>query len=89
MKTIKFDHRPYTEIPVIPHILKTNSDGSMDVVTDGAIEKGDHYNILPRTSTYVVQEVVETRPARGDWSGESYKGMAPTWSRIKSKLSHQ
>ena len=86
MRQIKFDQRPWPDVPVIPHILKTNDDGSIDIVTDGPVTKGDTYEILPNLGRKkTISEVVESRPARGDWSGESYKGMIPTFSRIRSK----
>lgn len=85
MKNIKFDQSPYLEAPVIPHILKKNEDGSLDIVTDGPIIKGDTYEILPNRGVYTITNVIESRPARGDWSGKQFEGMAPTFSRIQFK----
>lgn len=74
-------------VPVIPHILKTNSDGSLNMVTDGEMSKGDKYTIQPSGITYVIINVVENRKARGDWSGKSYDGMNPTFNCVKSVIS--
>ncbi len=80
-----FDMRGYVEVPVIPHILKTNEDGSVSMVTNGPMSDGDTYAISTHKKNYKIVEVLESRPAKGDWSGDSYKGMNPTYSRVKSK----
>jgi hypothetical protein len=84
MRNESFDLRGYHDTPVIPHILKTNTDGSVDMVTDGAMSERDRYSVNPG-GDFVITSVIESRPAKGDWSGESYKGMNPTWNRVKSR----
>jgi hypothetical protein len=85
MRHQKFDQRPYPDVPVIPHILKTNPDGSLDIVTDGPVLNGDTYEVIPGSGNRTIIAVSESRPARGDWRGEQFKGMIPTYSRIRSK----
>jgi len=85
MRKIIIDQRPHHNVPVIPHILKTNRDGSIDMVTDGPMFCADQFEIIPIGTKRMITEVIESRPARGDWSGESYKGMTPTFSRIYSR----
>lgn len=85
MRHQKFDQRPYSEVPIIPHILKTNEDGSLDIVTDGPVLTGDTYEVIPGSGNRTIIAVSESRPARGDWSGKQFKGMTPTYSRIRSK----
>jgi hypothetical protein len=84
MRNEFFDLRGYHDTPVIPHILKTNQDGSVDMVTDGPMFPSDRYTVNPG-GEFVITSVIESRPAKGDWSGESYKWMTPTWNRIKSR----
>lgn len=85
MRHEKIDMSGHQSVPVLPHILKTNdaNDGSVNMVTDGPLSKGDSYSIEPMGIYYTVTDIIESRPARGDWSGESYAGMNPTFNRIK------
>ena len=73
-----------TQVSTIPSLLKVNSDGSIDYVTDGALAVGDTIISWP-TSEVEVVEVLETRKAKGNWNQPSYKGMNPTFCKVKTQ----
>ena len=78
------DERTLIGIPsTIPTLLKKERD-YFHVITDGKLSVGDELKIWP-LDKIIVGRVIETRKARGDWSGESWKGMSPTWSKIQKK----
>jgi hypothetical protein len=70
--------------PTIPSILKKNEDQSLSIVTDGELSLSDTYSIYPIGGKWTITDIIESRKAKGDWSGESYKGMNPTFSVIRS-----
>jgi hypothetical protein len=55
-----------------------------DVVSDRPLEKGEALEspIEPKMSATVVK-VLESRPARGDWSNPIWGGVLPTWYRVE------
>ena len=71
----------------LPSILKNDrSERSADVVTDGALTEGDIIYEVYTDKKFVVDKVVATRKAKGDWSGKTHEGTKPTWSKIKYRL---
>lgn len=58
-----------------------------DVVTNEKPMAGEvmYYNSTMRHVTII--EVLEEKPAAGDWSGEFWKGVKPTWYRCLAELS--
>ena len=73
-----------SQIPSLPALLKEGKDGTVDYVTDGKVSVGDQIKVFPFTEVEVA-EVVKSRPAKGDWSANVYKGMNPTWSKVRLK----
>lgn len=69
----------------LPHILEINSSKQGTVligVFNEGIELGD--TIWPFNSefNYEVKGVIESRKAKGDWSGASYKDKKPTYYKL-------
>lgn len=61
----------YPEASCLPALLKKNNDGSFDYVTEQPVSIGDI--IEPCwISKITVMEILQQRPARGDWSNTSY-----------------
>lgn len=57
-----------------------------DVVSNDEPIEGEilYYNSTQRN--VVIIEVLEKKPAAGDWSGEFWKGVKPTWYRCLAQL---
>lgn len=72
----------------VPSIL-IKKDNDMDIVTDGEVKVGDviKYAITTMGGSINVDvkviEIIEQRPPKGDWTGDSYKRITPIWNRIK------
>jgi len=67
----------------LPALMKDYGDGKISFVSNGPLEVGDTYETNRFNTTtgksekkvIMITEVVESRPAKGDWSG-------PTWAHI-------
>lgn len=73
------------QISTMPSMLLKNKDGTFNYVTDGKLEVGDEVIVGP-SNAVIISEVIESRPARGEWDLPSYKGMNPTFNKVKILL---
>lgn len=72
----------YPDASCLPSLLKKNIDGTYDYVTEQPANVGDV--IVPCwVSGITVSEIIDQRPARGDWQNTSYAGKNVTWQRIR------
>lgn len=71
----------FPEPSALPSLLKRNSDGSYNCVTEGVVKPGDI--IEPCfVKAMTVGEIVEQRPAKGEWESTSYKGKEVWFTRF-------
>lgn len=53
----------------------------VDIVSDAEPMKGEMFSFNHARRNVTVLEILETKPAAGDWSGEFWKGVNPVWYR--------
>ena len=58
---------------------------TVEVVMDGIPSKGDEF-FTDKGQKLLVKEILDTRPAQGDWTGEFWKGITPLWSKCRCEL---
>lgn len=84
---------PFAFSNKFPAMLKKHSPTLMDFTSDGPLAIDDEIEypsgFLKSENKYVfrtavITKVVEQRPAKGDWSGDRWKGTTPTWQRCKT-----
>jgi hypothetical protein len=69
----------------LPHILEINPSKDRTVligVFNEGVQEGDIIDPYFADFTYSVQSIIESRPPKGDWSGQSYKGKTPTYYQL-------
>jgi hypothetical protein len=70
----------------LPHILDVTpvnkTQYELKGVFDEGIQEGDVLIPFHLENNFVVNQVIEKREPKGDWSGKSYEGTTPTYYKL-------
>lgn len=82
MAEIKVNPVGGAALPSILEINKSKSGNSLIGVFEKGIKVGDIIIPFHTHENFVVNEIVEERKPKGDWSGKSYEGKNPTYYKF-------
>lgn len=58
----------------------------IEVITDGPIDEGystTHFSTNGTIQYFKVLEILEQRPASGNWTGKTWQQHKPVWNRVR------